>query len=67
MGERLGMFDQPIALIALLQALRDRTDGRVEWAVLDWNQPAIEFYRSLGAAPVEGWTTYRWPPRTAAP
>ena len=46
--------------IALLQALRDRTEGRVEWAVLDWNQPAIDFYRSLGAAPVEGWTRYRW-------
>jgi GNAT superfamily N-acetyltransferase len=48
--------------LALLQELRRRTDGRVEWLVLDWNEPALAFYRSLGAAPVEGWTTYRLPP-----
>jgi GNAT superfamily N-acetyltransferase len=47
---------------ALLRDLRDRTDGRVEWSVLDWNQRAIDFYQSLGARPVEGWTTYRWLP-----
>ena len=46
--------------LALLERLRSMTDGRVEWNVLDWNQPAIEFYRSLGAEPVEGWTRYRW-------
>ena len=46
--------------LALLQRLREMTDGRVEWNVLDWNQPAIELYRSLGAEPVEGWTRYRW-------
>ena len=46
--------------LALLQHLRGLTDGRVEWAVLDWNTPSIEFYRSLGAQPVEGWTRYRW-------
>ena len=46
--------------LALLERLRTMTDGRVEWNVLDWNQPAIEFYRSLGAEPVEGWTRYRW-------
>jgi GNAT superfamily N-acetyltransferase len=46
----------------LVQALRARTEGRVEWAVLDWNQPAIDFYRSLGAEPVDGWTRYRWEP-----
>lgn len=45
---------------ALLQGLRDRTDGRVEWAVLDWNEPAIALYRSLGAEPVDGWARYRW-------
>ena len=46
---------------ALLQALFDRADGgRVEWAVLDWNEPSIRFYRSLGARPVDGWTRYRW-------
>ncbi|MDQ1437644.1 MAG: hypothetical protein QOK43_1273 [Acidimicrobiaceae bacterium] len=46
--------------LALLQRLRAQTDGRVEWAVLDWNQPSIDFYRQLGAEPVEGWTRYRW-------
>ena len=33
--------------------------GRFEWAVLDWNSPAIAFYRKLGAVPMEDWTTYR--------
>ncbi len=47
---------------ALIEALRDRTDGRLEWNVLDWNEPAIGFYRSLGAGPLDGWITYRWPP-----
>jgi GNAT superfamily N-acetyltransferase len=46
--------------LALLGALRARTAGRVEWAVLDWNQPAIDFYERLGARPVPGWTRYRW-------
>jgi GNAT superfamily N-acetyltransferase len=32
---------------------------RLEWNVLDWNAPAIGFYRSLGAAPLEDWTTFR--------
>jgi GNAT superfamily N-acetyltransferase len=45
---------------ALLAELRRRTSGRVEWAVLDWNEPAHEFYRSIGAAPVDGWTIWRW-------
>lgn len=48
--------------LALLQHLRGLTDGRVEWSVLDWNAPSIAFYESLGARPVDGWTTYRWPP-----
>jgi GNAT superfamily N-acetyltransferase len=47
---------------ALIDAVRARTDGRVEWAVLDWNQSAIDFYRSLGAEPVDGWTRFRWLP-----
>ena len=48
--------------VALLQALRSMTDDRIEWAVLDWNEPSIRFYRALGAEPVEGWTRYRWLP-----
>jgi len=37
----------------------ERNCARIEWLVLDWNQPAIDFYRSLGAAPLEEWTTFR--------
>ena len=33
--------------------------GRLEWAVLDWNAPSIAFYRSLGARPLDDWTTQR--------
>jgi GNAT superfamily N-acetyltransferase len=47
---------------ALLDALRSRTDGRVEWSVLNWNTPAQDFYRTLGAAPLDEWTVWRWPP-----
>jgi GNAT superfamily N-acetyltransferase len=47
-------------LLAYLARLAlERGCGRMEWAVLDWNAPAIEFYRNLGAAPLEGWTVYR--------
>ena len=46
---------------ALLESLFEQADGgRVEWAVLDWNEPSIRFYESLGARPVVGWTRYRW-------
>ena len=45
---------------ALLDHLRTLTDDRIEWAVLDWNTPAIEFYESIGARAVPGWTRYRW-------
>ena len=48
---------------ALLEALAgiavQRGYSRLEWAVLDWNQPAIEFYRALGAVPMEEWTVWR--------
>ncbi len=37
----------------------DRGCGRLEWAVLDWNTPAIDFYTSLGAIAMTEWTTYR--------
>lgn len=46
---------------SLLEHLFQRAGrGRVEWAVLDWNTPSIDFYDSLGARPVAGWTVYRW-------
>lgn len=48
---------------ALLRALArlavDRGCGRLEWAVLDWNEPAIGFYKSLGAVPMHEWTVFR--------
>ena len=37
----------------------ERNCGRLEWSVLDWNQPAIDFYRALGAEPMDGWTFNR--------
>lgn len=37
----------------------ERGCGRLEWSVLDWNQPAIDFYRSLDAQPMKGWTVNR--------
>ena len=37
----------------------ERGCGRFEWSVLDWNEPAINFYRNMGAEPVDGWTVYR--------
>jgi GNAT superfamily N-acetyltransferase len=46
-------------LTRLAQIAVERGYGRVEWWVLDWNAPSIEFYRSLGARPQEGWTVYR--------
>ncbi len=48
------------ALLAqIAQLARERKCGRVEWSVLDWNQPAIGFYQSLGAMPLDQWTTFR--------
>ena len=37
----------------------ERGCGRLEWAVLDWNEPAIKFYERLGAVPMDEWTVYR--------
>ena len=46
-------------LIYLAKIARERGCGRMEWAVLDWNKPAIEFYRKLGAKPLDEWTVFR--------
>ena len=43
----------------LAQIARERGCGRMEWAVLDWNEPAIGFYKNLGAKPQEEWTVFR--------
>ncbi|MSP40294.1 MAG: GNAT family N-acetyltransferase [Deltaproteobacteria bacterium] len=37
----------------------ERNCGRLEWSVLDWNEPAINFYKKLGAMPMSEWTTFR--------
>ena len=48
------------ALLACLASIaKDRDCGRMEWCVLDWNQPAIEFYQSLGADLKRGWLVNR--------
>jgi GNAT superfamily N-acetyltransferase len=44
----------------LLTRLRRETDGRLEWEVLEWNVPAMDFYQRLGARQMAGWTRYRW-------
>ena len=44
---------------ALERRARELGCGRLEWAVLDWNQNAIDFYRRFGAAPNAGWTVFR--------
>ena len=62
------LFVRPVArgkgvgralLSALAKIAIDRNYGRFEWAVLDWNEPAIRLYRSLGAAPMDEWTVNR--------
>lgn len=48
------------ALLTYLAALaKSRQCGRLEWSVLDWNEPAIKFYRSIGAQPMDEWTVQR--------
>jgi GNAT superfamily N-acetyltransferase len=46
-------------LVELARECRSQGYGRLEWAVLNWNEPSIGFYRSLGALPQDEWTTYR--------
>jgi GNAT superfamily N-acetyltransferase len=44
----------------ILTRLRQETEGRLEWEVLEWNVPAMDFYERLGARQMAGWTRYRW-------
>jgi GNAT superfamily N-acetyltransferase len=46
-------------LVALAKIAHDRGCGRMEWAVLNWNEPAIKFYQALGAKPMDEWTVFR--------
>ena len=49
-----------LALLKKLAAIaRERDYGRMEWSVLDWNEPAINFYKKLGAVPLDDWTLFR--------
>lgn len=46
-------------ILELARIANERGCGRMEWSCLDWNQPSIDFYLSLGATPMNEWTTYR--------
>jgi len=46
-------------LVELAKIACERGCGRMEWAVLDWNEPAMKFYRTLGAKPMDEWTVFR--------
>jgi len=52
-----GIGKQLLARVAAVAI--ERKCGRLEWAVLDWNQPSIEFYKRLGACALDDWTVYR--------
>ena len=46
-------------LTHLARLAKERGCGRLEWSVLDWNEPAIKLYKSIGAVPMDEWTVYR--------
>ncbi len=54
-GEGIGK----LLLTYLGKLALERDCGRIEWSVLDWNEPAINFYKKLGAKPMEEWTVFR--------
>ncbi|GAB2567519.1 GNAT family N-acetyltransferase [Microlunatus antarcticus] len=58
-ADRRGTGAGRALLTELARIARDRGYARVEWAVLNWNEPAIGFYRRIGATPMDDWTTYR--------
>ena len=43
----------------IISIAKERNYGRVEWSVLDWNEPAIDFYKKIGAKPLDDWTIFR--------
>src|SRR6476620_8481028 len=53
-------------LVELAKIARDRGCGRMEWAVLNWNEPAIKFYQAIGAKPMAEWTVFRLTPEEIA-
>jgi GNAT superfamily N-acetyltransferase len=46
-------------LLYVARLAKERGCGRLEWSVLDWNQPAFDFYKKLGAVPMSEWTVFR--------
>ncbi len=46
-------------LLYLVNLAKERNCGRMEWVCLDWNEPSIKFYKSLGAKAMDEWTIYR--------
>lgn len=45
--------------LELVKLAKERNCGRVEWSVLNWNTPAVDFYKRIGAVPMDEWTVYR--------
>jgi GNAT superfamily N-acetyltransferase len=60
--EHRGLGVGKALLVRLAQVARDRDCGRLEWSVLDWNAPAIEFYQRLGATVMPDWRMCRMAP-----
>ena len=54
-----GMGFGKVMLSFLAHLAMERDCGRLEWSCLDWNKPSIEFYKNLGAVPMDEWTVYR--------
>jgi GNAT superfamily N-acetyltransferase len=54
-GKGLGLA----LLIRIARIAEERGCGRVDWHVLDWNEPSIKFYKAIGAKPMDDWTLYR--------
>jgi len=59
LDEYRGMGFGKVLLTYLAKLARDKECGRVEWAVLDWNKPSIDFYKTLGAIPMTEWIVNR--------
>lgn len=57
--EKRGMGLGRALLVHLAGLARERGCGRMEWSVLDWNEPAIRVYEGVGAKPMDEWTVYR--------
>jgi GNAT superfamily N-acetyltransferase len=57
--EMRGMGVGTLLLSFLAKLTTERDYGRLEWACLDWNEPSIQFYRQMGAVPMDLWTVYR--------